>query len=148
MNARIFVSSILLIFAPQPIANAQVMGPQTAEGCIRVSDPRPKLSVSGRLTLQLFPGAPNFESIAAGDVEEQTFIVELPHAACIDDGGDFADPAEKFVTVQVSGAQDRLSAVLKAAVGRKVIIEGEGFASHTGHHHAPLVVIVDRVSAE
>src|SRR3546814_8768668 len=81
MNARIFVSSILLIFAPQPIANAQVMGPQTAEGCIRVSDPRPKLSVSGRLTLQLFPGAPNFESIAAGDVEEQTFIVDLLQAA-------------------------------------------------------------------
>ena len=148
MNARILVSSMLLIFAPQPFAIAQVTGTQTSEVCISVADPKSKVSVSGRLTLQLFPGAPNFESIAAGDVEEQTFIVELPHAACIDDGGDFADPAEKFVTVQVSGAQDRLSAVLKAAVGRKVIIEGEGFASHTGHHHAPLVVIADRVSVE
>lgn len=148
MNARIYLSSMLLIFAPQPIAYAQVMGPQTPEGCVRVSDPKSKLSVSGRLTLQLFPGAPNFESIAAGDAEERTFIVELPQAACIDDGGDFADPSEKFVTVQVSGAQDRLSAVLKAAVGRRVIVEGEGFASHTGHHHAPLVVIADRLSVE
>ena len=148
MNARIFVSLMLLIFAQQPVAIAQVIGPQTREGCIRVSDPQSKVSVSGRLTLQLFPGAPNFESIAAGDAEEQTFIVELPLEACIDDGGDFADPAENFVTVQVNGAQDRLTAVLNAAVGKKVIIEGEGFASHTGHHHAPLVVIADRVSVE
>ncbi|MDK2770382.1 MAG: DUF4431 domain-containing protein [Sphingomonas sp.] len=148
MNSRIFVSAMLLIFTSQPVAIAQVTGPRTPEGCIRVSDPESKVSVSGRLTLQLFPGAPNFESIAAGDAEERTFIVELPLEACIDDGGDFADPAEKFVTVQVSGAQDRLSAVLKAAVGYKVTIEGEGFASHTGHHHAPLVVIADRVSVE
>src|SRR3546814_16328263 len=118
ISDRSSTCALPIFFAPQPIANAQVMGPQTAEGCIRVSDPRPKLSVSGRLTLQLFPGAPNFESIAAGDVEEQTFIVELPHAACIDDGGHFADPAENFVTVQVSGPQDRLSAVLKAAGGQ------------------------------
>lgn len=147
MNARIFLSSMLLIFAPLPTAIAQVRGAQTSEGCIRVSDPQSKVSVSGRLTLQLFPGVPNFESIAAGDAEERTFIVELPAETCIDDGGDFADPAEKFVTVQVSGA-DRLSTVLKAAVGRNVLIEGEGFASYTGHHHAPLVVIADRVSVE
>ena len=147
MTVRIFVLSMLLIFTSQPGVIAQVTGPQTSEGCIRVADPKSKVSVSGRLTLQLFPGVPNFESIAAGDAEERTFIVELPAETCIDDGGEFADPAEKFVTVQVSGA-DRLSTVLKAAVGRKVRIEGEGFASHTGHHHAPLVVIADRVSVE
>ncbi len=137
-----------MIIATQPVAIAQITGAQTPEGCIRVSDPQSKVSVSGRLTLQLFPGAPNFESIAAGDAEERTFIVELPKAACIDDGGDFADPSEKFVTVQVSGAQNQLSTVLTAAVGRTVIVEGEGYASHTGHHHAPLVVIADRVSVE
>lgn len=147
MNARILVASMLLVFTPQPVSIAQVNGPSTSEGCINVVDPNAKVSVSGRLTLQLFPGAPNFESIAAGDAEERTFIVELPAETCIDDGGEFADPADKFVTVQVSGA-DRLSTVLKAAVGKKVRIEGEGFPSHTGHHHAPLVVIADRVSVE
>jgi hypothetical protein len=98
--------------------------------------------------MQLFPGAPNFESIAAGDAEERTFIVELPSAACIDDGGDFADPTEKFVTVQVSGGRESMSAVLKAAIGRRVVVEGEGFASHTGHHHTPLVVIAERITVE
>lgn len=148
MNARIFASSIVLALLAQPIATAQVVGPKTPEGCVRVDDAQSKVTVSGRLTLQLFPGPPNFESIAAGDAEERTFIVELPSAACIDDGGDFAEPTEKFVTVQVSGAQDALSEVLKAAVGRQVVVEGEGFASHTGHHHAPLVVIADRVGVE
>lgn len=148
MNNRILGPLVSLAWLIQPTAVAQVTGPKTPGGCISVTDARSRISVSGRLTLQLFPGAPNFESIAAGDAEERTFIVELPVAACIDDGGEFADPAERFVTVQVSGGQDRLSAVLKAAVGGKVIVEGEGFASHTGHHHAPLVVLADRVSVE
>lgn len=148
MNTKIFVSLISLFLLPQPIAFAQVNGPKTPDGCVRVSDPQSTVVVSGRLTLQLFPGVPNFESIAAGDAEERTFIVELPSAACIDDGGDFAEPTEKFVTVQVSGERDSLSNVLTAAVGRQVVIEGEGFASHTGHHHAPLVVMAEQVTVE
>lgn len=131
---------------------AQVTGPQTPAGCIRAvfgeRDPQAMLTVSGRLTLQLFPGPPNYESIAAGDVEERTFIVELPQAICIDDNGEFADSSERFVTVQISSSQEALMGVLRASVGRQVTVSGEGFASHTGHHHAPLVVLVDRVSVE
>lgn len=148
MCNRILTSLISLTLLIPPSAFAQVTGRKAPSGCVSVVDAQSRVSVTGRLTLQLFPGAPNFESIAGGDAEEQTFIVELPYAACIDDGGDFADSEKKFVTVQVSGAQAKLSSVLKAAIGRRVIVEGEGFAAHTGHHHAPLVLIADRVSVE
>lgn len=144
--ARLALAALFLVVA-QP-AVAQVRGFTTSAGCISVANSTSRVTVSGRLTLQLFPGPPNYESIASGDAEESTFIVELPYAVCIDDGGDFADPSERFVTVHVSGNEDVFLNVLRAAVGRKVIVEGEGFASHTGHHHAPLVVLADRITVE
>lgn len=147
VNAKVSTLVALLLAQPLP-AVAQVVGPQTSAGCVSVTNPRARVSVSGRLTLQLFPGPPNYESVAAGDTEERTFIIELPRAACIDDGGDFADTSEQFVTVRVSATPDALLAVLRASVGRHVTVSGEGFASHTGHHHAPLVVLVDRISVD
>ena len=128
--------------------SAQVTGPQTSAGCISVAPPEARVTVSGSLTLQHFPGPPNYESIAEGDAEERTFIVELPRASCIDDGGDFADPSQQFMTVHVSATQEELMAVLRASVGRHVTVSGEGFASHTGRHHAPLVILADRVSVD
>lgn len=140
------VGTFVLALA-QP-AVAQVEGPITPAGCISVARPQTRISVSGRLTLQSFPGSPNYESIAAGDAEERTFIVELPRAICIDDDGAFADPSEQFGTVQVSATQRELLPVLRASVGRRVTVNGEGFASHTGHHHAPLIVLADRITVE
>ena len=46
MTVRIFVSSMLLIFTSQPGAIAQVTGPQTSEGCIRVAAVTVKVSVA------------------------------------------------------------------------------------------------------
>src|SRR5688572_9116088 len=129
-------ASLLLLLAPWP-ATAQLSGRQTAAGCVSVEGDA-RVSAEGRLTLQLFPGRPNYESIAAGDEEERTFILELPRAACIDDAGEAADPGEWFVTVHVAVATTSpgLRDVLRASVGRHVFVSGRGFASHTGHHHA------------
>jgi hypothetical protein len=43
-------------------------------------------------------------------------------------------------------SEDSMRAVLQAAVGGYVVFSGEGFGSHTGHHHAPLVILADRVT--
>jgi hypothetical protein len=137
----------LLLASPQP-AGAQVTGSQAANGCINIADDHSRVTASGRLTLQLFAGPPNYESIAGGDAEERTYILELPGATCIVDGGDFGDPSVRFVTVHVSTAEDALLGVLAAAVGRRVTVSGEGFGSRTGHHHAPLVILADRVVVE
>jgi hypothetical protein len=37
---------------------------------------------------------------------------------------------------------------LRRLVGRKVTVSGEGFASHTRHHHRPLVLIVKKISED
>jgi hypothetical protein len=103
------------------------------------------VSATGTLTEEYFPGPRAYGSIASGDTEERVFIVRLPPRACVDDGGQFADPNRSFVTVQVGAREDALADVLRAAVGRKVTVSGEGFGAHTGHHHACLVVLADRI---
>ena len=136
--------AVLVAVLPQP-ALAQLTGELTADGCVDVA--RAPVIAEGRLTLRSFPGPPNYESIAAGDAEERAFILELPASACIDDGGDFADPGERFVTVHVVALRSDLAGRLRSSVGSEVAVSGEGFAAHTGHHHAPLVLMVEEVAA-
>ena len=104
-----------------------------------------RVTVSGQLTLQLFAGAPNYESIVNGDAEERTLILELPTRMCANDAG-FIEPSESFDRVHVSASEPAIYDVLASAVGRNVTISGEAFGSQTGHHHAPLVMLVDEVS--
>ena len=147
MRATILALTSLLLALPQA-AGAQLGGRRTAAGCVSVADPHARVSVSGRLILRRFAGPPNYESVAAGDAEERTFIVELPRAACIDDGGDFADPAHRFAIVQVSATRAGLMAALRSAIGRRVRVTGHGIAEQTGHHHAPLVLFADRLTVD
>jgi len=117
--------------------SGQITGSKTSLGCINVADVRARVVAVGRLTNGTFSGPYR---------TERAFILELPHAICIDDGGDFADPAERFSKVHVSATSDALLKVLSVSVGRVVSVSGEGFASHTGHHHAPLVVLADKIT--
>ena len=148
MSAKTFALAALMLAVPQS-GNAQLTGRQTASGCLSVqgvSDDPAIVTAEGRLSLRTFAGPPSYESVAAGDAEERTFILELPHDVCIEDGGSFADPAERFATVQVSTDDEELLAFLNESVGLQVEVIGEGFAAHTGHHHAPLVILANRVT--
>ncbi|OSZ71930.1 hypothetical protein CAP39_00620 [Sphingomonas sp. IBVSS1] len=101
--------------------------------------------MTGLLTVQLFAGPPNYESIAKGDAEEQALILELPKRICAYDG-DFIESKDSFDRVHVSSMKPGLLKVLNAAVGRKVTVRGEAFGAQTGHHHAPLVLMADTVT--
>jgi len=114
--------------------------------CIRLPGPVARATVTGTLTLGIFPGPPNYENVAAGDSKEEAFILSLRQPLCLDDGGEFADPRYLFSTVQVGANEDALLGVLRAALGRPVTVSGEAFPAHTGHHHAPLVVLADTVT--
>jgi hypothetical protein len=116
--------------------------------CIDVRNERQPITLSGRLTLRSFPGSPNYESIAKGDEKERVFILQLPKRICLTDGGQFGDPRTKFVEVHVSSDRDEMIPVLRAGVGRRVRVTGTGFAAFDGHHHAPLVLMAQRVVAQ
>jgi Domain of unknown function (DUF4431) len=147
VKAKVFTAFIVaLTLASAETGQAQVSAKVTKSGCIDVSGAKARIVVSGKLTLQLFAGPPNFESIAKGDAEERTFILELPRRVCAYDGDEFADPNERFDRVHVSSSNPAMMRVLKAAVGRQIVAVGEAFSAHTGHHHAPLVILADRVT--
>jgi hypothetical protein len=143
-NLSIILALACLIH-PQ-VASSQVTGATSSSGCINVSSANAIVTVSGRLTLQLFAGRPNFTSIANGDAEVRSFIIELPTSVCIDDGGDFADPSVRVVTVHVSSSDDQVMRILHEAVGKNVVVTGEGFAADNGNHNAPLVILADSVT--
>jgi hypothetical protein len=114
--------------------------------CVNLAAPYSRIAVEGRLTRQLFPGPPNYESVEEGDSEESVFILVLRHPICIDDNGEFADPSEQVTTVHVSSRDPSNMALLTASVGREVAVSGEGFPAYTGRHHAPLVILADSIA--
>jgi hypothetical protein len=126
-------------------AHGQIKGPVTPAGCLAL-ETSSRVEARGRLSVQTFPGPPNFESVAAGDRAERTYLLTVPRPICVDDGkAGFADPAVRFEVLHVSVRDERLWPTLRAALGKSVVVTGEGFAAFDGHHHAPLVVLADKV---
>ena len=136
MDNRLLISAALLFSLPQSGA-AQVVGGKTASRCISFADEQAKVTVTGRLSVSTFTDPYG---------TERAYLVQLPDAVCLDDGGEFANSNKRFARVQVSGTNDALDKVLRASVGRKVKVSGEAFAAHTRHHHVPLVVIADQIT--
>ena len=145
---RALSSAIVLVFAVHSAtARAQLTGSKTAAGCIAVRGASTTVTAEGRLTLRHLPGPPNFESVRHSDEDRLTLILVLPKTVCIDDGGDFADPKERFKTVHVWSLDPVIHRKLKQLVGRIVEITGDGYASNNALHYAPLILEAKTVSA-
>lgn len=137
MKTWIIALGAILLAASPAIA-------QQPTACLAV-DGGPNV-LEGRLTRRTFAGPPNYEDVRRGDTPERTFILVLPSAICIDDGQHLADPHVLFRDVQVYANDAATRRRLSAAVGRRLRVSGEPFAAHTGHHHAPLVMEVRRLT--
>ena len=146
--SRLSALAVAFVLALQSASvSGQLSGTATTAGCIAVSKTRSTVTAEGRLTLRHMPGPPNFESIRHGDEGRLTLILVLPKSACIDDGGDFADPKERFSTVHVWSLDATVHRKLKESVGKIVTITGEGYASNNALHYAPLVLEAKKVIA-
>src|ERR1700686_2697195 len=110
------------------------------------------LTFEGVLKYHIFPGPPNYEDVRKGDTPEPTYIVALDAPICAT-GDDFANPDKAFGTVQIfpamhNQADQALWAKIRRLVGKRVAVEGGGgFSWHTGHHHAPLLLPISRISS-
>jgi len=140
----LFGINLVLVSAP---AFAQLHGEKASNRCIAVQRPDAPVTATGRLTLRHRPGPPNFESIRQGDEDRLTFILILPRPACIDDGGDFADPKARFRMVHVWTLDSHVHWKLRSLVGKTVTVIGNGYAANNALHYAPLVVEVKSVMA-
>jgi uncharacterized protein DUF4431 len=110
-----------------------------------------RLSFQGTLSHQIFPGPPNFEDVRKGDAREPAYILTLDAPACAV-GDDFLNASESFDRIQLLPNDARpdpaLSRTLRRLVGKQVSVQGaSAFGAHTGHHHAPLLVSVEKITA-
>ena len=112
-----------------------------APACLDVRSGNAPVTLEGRLERA------TFRTPGVGDGRpESAYILILARPICIDDGGEFADPHQRFRQVQLYTSNDRLWPGLRGAVGRRIRIRGSGFAAQTAHHHTPLVVDVSAVT--
>jgi hypothetical protein len=119
---------------------AQVTGKRSGSTCLDLRDD--KVSATGILRVQAFPGPPNYESIKAGDREEDAFMLELPELDCVDeDPGAAVGESELFIDVHVSSYDDAILKKLTSLVGQKVRVTGTAFTAETAHHRAPIVLM-------
>jgi hypothetical protein len=110
-----------------------------------------RLSFQGTLSHQIFPGPLNFEDVRKGDAREPAYILTLDAPACAV-GDDFLNASESFDRIQLLPDDARpdpaLSRTLRRLVGKRVSVQGaSAFGAHTGHHHAPLLVSVEKITA-
>src|SRR6478672_9306523 len=109
------------------------------------------LSFEGTLNYRIFAGPPNYEDVRKGDTPEPTYILTLAEPICAS-GDEFVDPRDKFSQVQIfpessDKAATALSRDLRRWIGKRVVVEGTPpFGAHTGHHHAPLMLPITRIS--
>ena len=100
-----------------------------------------RVTVSGKLTRQTFPGRPNFESVARGDEPETYFVLRLDHAACVranpaDDQSVFV-PSIRDMQLMLNGAQ---FPQLRPLLGKHVRLSGSLEPAVTGHHHTAVML--------
>lgn len=120
-----------------------------AADCIHV-DGKTEVTLSGTLSFAIFAG-PTYEDVTKGDIPEPTYILELDEPQCFTGDDDLAAEG-KVPTAHLYVAGDghpELWQQLRMLIGRHVRASGrQPFAAITGHHHAPVVMAIDSITAE
>ncbi|MGO4706371.1 DUF4431 domain-containing protein [Microvirga sp. 2MCAF38] len=108
-----------------------------ASDCLSYENP---VAIEGVLMRATYPGPPNYQSVAEGDVAETYFFLKPTRSFCVnaaDDG--LGDAVEKVTRIQLvlSGAQ---YSQLRRWIGRRLRLKGSLFGAITGHHRTPVLM--------
>src|SRR6266550_4877124 len=99
------------------------------------------VTVLGRLTIDTFPGRPNYESVRQGDEPEPEYVLHLTRPICVrgkaGDGFDSDQTGLESLQVLVD---DPLRSTAHALISREVVISGTLFGAETGHHHTQVLI--------
>jgi hypothetical protein len=140
MVIRSLASLVFAAVLLAPLAHGQVVG----TSCLRYEPDT--IHVSGVLRRHTYPGPPNYESVRRGDAAETGFYLHLAHPVCArgrpagDGEPDAAATRRDSVRVIQLVLDSTGYSRLRRSLGRRVTLRGTLFSSHTGHHHAPLLL--------
>lgn len=101
-------------------------------------------SLAGKLTRQIVPEQPNYESITKGDAAASYFFVSPHHPICVaegknDDGLEPGEPAVQDIQLVFLDGK-RSYRQLRPFLGKYVVCHGNLYHAHTGHHHSPVLL--------
>ena len=101
--------------------------------------------LTGKLHRATFPGAPNFESVAAGDQPETGYYLTLEQPICtLADKYDDHTPFKSVKEIQLV-LNEKQYDELRPRLGQTVQLRGRMFSAFTGHHHADVLMkVVDK----
>lgn len=106
-------------------------------------------TIEGTLLERVFPGPPNYESVAKGDEAEGAWLLALPKPiTVIYDGKDgYSTSVNETETgvkvIQLATGEPRNFKILKSSLGKKISCAGTLFHRHTGHHHTRVLMYLD-----
>ena len=107
-----------------------------------------KVSLSGTLILKTVPATPEDAELGPGGAHVRVYVLRLDRPLCAapNPQDELNQAADDVREVQVVVAEDRLAALLRARLGRHVVVEGEAWSWHTAHHYTPVLISLEKLS--
>jgi hypothetical protein len=101
------------------------------------------VELAGVLARRVFPGPPNYESVARGDRPETAWLLRLDQPACVaadaSDATGFNVAVANVREIQLAVTPEQYQRY-RDRVGRRVALSGTLFGAETGHHHTPVLL--------
>jgi len=120
-------------------ASVGVLLAQAASGACLNYEPQ-LVTVAGTVVVKVFPGPPNYESVAAGDAPERTYILQLAEPICVSG----QDLLKNGPVADLRELQLVLPADAQFVPTARVRVRGTLFGRQTGHHRTPVLMHVVR----
>lgn len=142
------LTSILLLLLPFLIGaspKSDPSPPADAPECLAY-DPE-IVRLSGIIERRTFPGAPGSGEDQSSDAREAGWILRLFEPICTAGEDDGLEQSESNVREVQVVVREELFHALHAITGRPVTITGTLFHSHSGHHHTPVLILLQDLSS-
>jgi hypothetical protein len=102
-----------------------------------------RVRLVGQVRRQVFPGPPNFRSVALGDRPEPAWVLHLERpVSVVAAPGDLFNQSERNVRQMQLVLTTEPLRKLAPLVNRRVRATGSLFHGHTAHHHTPVLLVV------
>ena len=107
------------------------------------------VTLEGTVSRQVFPGPPNFESVADGDEKLVYWILHLDSPICVGSGAvtkELDESEPRVLEIQIAAKDIRFYREKRKAVGKRVKVTGTLFHQHTGWHVTKVVLQATNLS--
>ena len=108
-----------------------------------------ELTFTGTVSRETFPGPPNYESIDDGDTPETYWILTINTPQCVIaeslEDGSLHELAKSTTRFQLAFQDSSIYTSHKNVVENGVVVEGQLFAGHSGHHHTKALISVKSI---